>query len=166
MRSSAVVSGLTAAISAGALLACLHSQFTTHDNSSCVPSVLAGLACVLRHTLGVSYPDRCLHAVPAALNFCTSRHVSRSNHACPPSTVCKGALFAKELVSVHSITLPETCDIWGKRHHSSGQPLCRTLQSRQVWKSQSKLLGQSSMSHDSQARATLTVARYLFLARS
>jgi hypothetical protein len=32
------------------------------------------------------------------------------------------ALFEKELVSVHSITLPETCDIWGKHHHSGGQP--------------------------------------------
>ena len=85
MRSSAVVSGPTAAIPAGALLACLHAQFSEHDGSSCVPSVLQVL-----HTLGVSYPDRYLHAVPASPSFCTSRWDSQSNHVCPPITACKG----------------------------------------------------------------------------
>ena len=114
------------------LSCCLRSHCSKYcRGSACLPafavrlklctSSVAGLACVWRHTLGVSYPDRCLHAVPAAQNFCTSRRVSGSNPVCPPST-------AKELVSLQSITLPETCDIWGKHHHSSGQPFFRALQ--------------------------------------
>ncbi len=141
------------------LLACIHNSLVM-TAQIVYHYFCASRMHLLRHTLGVPYPDRCLHAVPAAPNFCTSGCFSRSNHVYPASTVCKGACKRAQHYFDRNL-----------RHMGQTPPfkwpaIFQDLAVETGTKSRTKLLGQSSMNHDSQVRGTMPLARCLFLARS